>query len=98
MQIVKRMELTENAVNTFFFNGKGRDFLVKNFSDSDLLVSFDSEAPDDEWIKIPANMYQVCTVNALREANSYRYKDDIYKDKLYLKGSGEVEVQVLVWV
>lgn len=98
MQIVKRFELTEDVMGTFFFNGKGRDFLVKNFSDNDLLVSFDNEAKDDEWIKIPANMYQVCTVNALREDSSYRYEDDIYRDRLYLKGNGEVEVQVLVWV
>ena len=98
MQIVKRTELTKDVVNTFFFYSKGREFLVKNFSGNDVFVSFDDEAPEDEWIKIPANMYQVCSVNMLRDNNSYRYKDDIYRDKLYLKGSGEVEVQVLVWV
>ncbi len=97
MQIARRLTLN-NTVKEVAFGVKGSEFLVKNFSDNDLLVSFDEDAPESEWIKILPKTYQVCLVNGSDDVNRFLYKDYIYRDKIYLKGEGEVEVQILSWV
>lgn len=97
MQIVKRLTLN-NTVKELVFGVKGSEFLVKNFSDNDLLVSFDKDTLESEWIKIPSKTYQVCIVNGTDDEKRFLYRDCIYRDKIYLKGEGEVEVQVLSWV
>ena len=65
-------------------------FLVKNFSDNDILVNFENIVITNEpsSIKIPAGTAQLVIDN--------EYGGRAFKT-IYIKGTGEVEVQALLW-
>jgi len=87
---VKRITLTDDSAFTEiefdFVCGK---YMIKNFSDNDLFVSFDQDATDDDSIKIPAGYYQECI------ANEWLGGEPFKTSNIYVKGSGEIEVQQL---
>lgn len=72
------------------FDEKGKEFLVKNFSEDPVYVSFELDATDDSSIKILPEMAQICSRNGFLFA-----PDDVGVDTIYVKGTGEVEVQNL---
>lgn len=89
-QQVKRINLTGTDFNAINFTNVSGVYMVKNFSENDIYVSFDANATDDDSIKIPANFYQI--------VGSYETYSGavVFKTKtLYVKGNGEVEVQQL---
>ena len=72
----------------FEFSVKGRKFLVKNLSDADIYVNFEDITNDNEdtSILIPSKVAQVVLMN---EISHFGF------DKIYVKGTGDVEVQVV---
>lgn len=72
----------------FEFSVKGRKFLVKNLSNADILVNFEDITNDNEdtSILIPSQVAQVVLMN---EISHFGF------DKIYVKGTGDVEVQVV---
>lgn len=78
---LKRVTLN-NEERELVFQHKGMEYIVKNFSDSDIYVSFDVDATDEDSILIPSKMGQVCTCGT-------------EVDTIYINGNGEVEVQQL---
>lgn len=89
-QQVKRIELSGNTFEEFLFDKKCGKYLVKNFSESPIYVSFDDAVTDNEAIKINGDSFQVVI------ANDWLGGLDCYRtNKIYVKGSGEVEVQQL---
>lgn len=90
-QQVKRVNLSGGITKVSFDHVCG-DYLVKNFSDNDVYVSFENNTADNEAIKIPAKCYQVVVIDYwLGGHECYKSKD------IYIKGTGEVEVQQLCW-
>lgn len=72
---------TISGKEAFEFEANSAEYIVKNFSDSDVLVSFDENAESDKTIKIPSMFGQVC----LAPTNAV--------NTVYVDGNGEVEVQ-----
>lgn len=72
----------------FEFSVKGRKFLVKNLSSADIYVNFEDITNDNEdtSILIPSKVAQVVLMN---EISHFGF------DKIYVKGTGDVEVQVV---
>jgi hypothetical protein len=89
-QKVIRKVLSGSNFNAFTFKGKSRFYLVKNFSGGDLLVTFDTTADDSECFKIKSGMAESVAINS-GGIEKYEY----FTDTIYIKGSGEVEVQQL---
>lgn len=92
LQQVQRVTLTGSVFEKVEFDKAGSKYMVKNFTDDDIYVSFDSTATTDNSVKIPAGFYQVVI------ANEYDSLINDYKnstDSVYIKGTGEVEVQQL---
>ena len=90
-QQVKRVNLNGGITKVSFDHICG-EYLVKNFSDSDVYVSYENNTPDNEAVKIPPKSYQIVVVNYyLGGLETFKQKD------IYLKGTGEVEVQQLCW-
>lgn len=88
-QQIKRITLEGEITEVEFDNICGK-YLVKNFSDDDIFVSFDEEFTEENSTKIPAGFYQVVI------ANEWLGGLDAYKSKsIYINGTGEVEVQQL---
>lgn len=87
MQSVKRVTLT-GAVKSVGFNKPSGAYLVKNFSNDDIYVSFESTVATDTAIKIASGMAQVCFIN-MRDGLNGQEKTTV----ISLKGTGEVEVQ-----
>lgn len=72
---------TISGKEAFEFEANSSEYIVKNFSDSDVFVSFDEDATHDKSIKIPSMFGQVC----LAPTNAV--------NAIYVDGNGEVEVQ-----
>lgn len=89
-QKVIRKTLSGSGFNAVTFADKSRFYLVKNFSSSDILVSFDNTATDEECFKIKSGNAESVAVNF-----GGVDKEEYYTNTLYIKGSGEVEVQQL---
>lgn len=88
---VLRKNVTANSVTDFEFeNLQGFSFLVKNLTNSDILVCF-NEFDENANIKIPAYMSQTITQN-INHTNSNYATDTISVKSLE---EGEVEVQCL---
>lgn len=88
-QAVLRKTLT-GAWTAFEFPKKGRRYFVKNYTDGDILVSFDDEATDAESIKIKKGIGEevsICFEGIDRK--------ETLTDFIFVKGTGEVEVQAL---
>lgn len=85
-QQVKRLTLTGNWLKVQF-NFKAITYFVKNYSDSDVFVSFEENDSEDTSFKIKSGMGEEVAIS---------YSGKKYKtDTLYVKGTGEVEVQQL---
>lgn len=85
---VIRKTLTGSAEDFEFTGLNVRKFLVKNFSDGNIFVSYGT-ATDLDGIKIPSLTAQVIVAN---EACAL---DNEGTDKISVYGTGEVEVQAL---
>lgn len=87
---VKQVEL--NGLTKVEFTTKSCEWLVKNFTDGDIYVSFDKDAPQDEWIKIQSGMGQVVVENTVvKDFINFTYK------AIYVNGTGTIEVQQLCY-
>lgn len=84
-QYVVRQELTGDW-EEFTFDVKGRSFFVKNFTDGDIYVSFSDDEDENGAFKIPSLTAEEIFV---KKASAF------YTDALFIKGTGEVEVEVL---
>lgn len=85
---IKRVTLSKSTFEEIQFSTKASKFLVKNFSEGDIYVSFDANAKEENAIKIPSQFFQVVIIN--ENMNNY-----YSRDKIYVKGNGEVEVQAI---
>lgn len=88
-QRVKRVNLSGSVFEKISFANFAKAFMVKNFSDSDIYVSLDEDATENTSIKIPSKCYQIVVGNQNDIGN------DFETDEIFVKGSGEVEVQQL---
>mgnify|MGYP007133719522 CR=1 FL=1 len=86
---VQRKTLTGDST-AFTFDVVGQRFLVKNLSEGDCLVNFEPITDDNEdsSIKIPKDIGQIVL------SNEY---DGQGTNTIYVKGTGDVEVQVVLW-
>lgn len=85
---VQRKNLN-GATEIFTFGVPVEKFLVKNFSDNDIFVNFETIGDDTTTsIKIPSKIAQTIIYN--------EYGGGVHEN-LYVKGTGEVEVQALLW-
>ena len=84
-QKVVRKTLT-GSMTPFTFDVKACSFFVMNFSDDDAYVSFEDGVQDPECYKLPSMF-----------AATYFYNDysGYYTDTIYIKGTGEIEVEPL---
>lgn len=89
-QRVLRETLNGEIIKITFPSASGR-WLVKNFSNNDIFVSFNENVDEATSIKIASNMYQICIINERNGAGQEK------RDSIYIKGTGEVEVQQLWW-
>ena len=89
MESVKRVTLTGDW-KPVTFKGQARYFFVKNFSDNDIYVSF--EENDSE-----ASSYKIEKGVAEELSPTYKYigRSEYNVSTVYVKGTGEVEVQAL---
>lgn len=88
---LKRVTLS-GATAAVTFNNKCGKYLVKNFTSGNIYVSFDSNLVEANSIKIAAGMGQVCLINEY-----YDWSQEVKTNTIYIKGSGEVEVQQLCY-
>ena len=86
---VKRQTLTGQST-AFTFDVPGLKFLVKNLSENDCLVNFDAITNDNESesILIPKQIAQLVLTNEHNPDGA---------NTLYVKGTGDVEVQVVLY-
>lgn len=87
-QQVKRLTLTGNWT-AFTFSKKSYSFFVKNFTENDIFVSFENNDQESESFKIKSGVGEEVFINE----NARR--DEYLTDTIYVKGTGEVEVQQL---
>ena len=87
MENVKRVTLTGNWEAVTFTNAS-KTYLVKNFSDIEIYVSFEQDDEDDSSIKILPNDKEVITATPMiLQALNFNL------NTIYVKGTGEVEIQ-----
>lgn len=87
---MKVKKVTVDGESKIEFDTFANNWLVKNLSENDLLVSFEEGCPAGETITIQPGMGQVVTENTyLGGLECYSH------NAIYLKGNGEVEVQQL---
>ena len=85
-QQVKRLTLTGNWEEVQF-DFKAICYFVKNYSNGDIFVSFEENDSENTSFKIKSGMGEEVAIS---------YAGKKYKtDTLYVKGTGEVEVQQL---
>ena len=90
IQRVKRVALTGEAMTVTFSGSFSGQYLVKNFSQGDIYVSFGLPIDTQTSIKIPTMCGQRCVINENGGANG-----QVKVNSIYIQGSGEVEVQQL---
>ena len=88
-QSVKRVILTGDW-EEIEFNHKARVYFVKNFTDDDIFVSFSNDEIEDEAFKIKSGIGEEVAITY--NLNNSR---EVETDKIYVKGTGEVEIQQL---
>ena len=76
----------------FTFDVKSKSFCVKNFSDGPCYVSFIEDDTTDESIKIREYMAEVCYMTSL-----YDLAGSFFVNTIYIKGTGEIEVEAIEW-
>lgn len=88
-QLVSRKTLTGNWEG-FTFTKKSRYFLVKNLTEGDIFVSFENNDQEANSVKIKSGVAEEMSVTF-----DGIDKPDYYVNAIYVKGTGEVEVQAL---
>lgn len=90
-QQVQRITLNGSGFEEIQFSYPSGKYLVKNFSDGDVYVSFaESGQTTDSSIRIASGFGQVCFINERGgEAGQLKTKS------IFVSGSGEVEIQQL---
>lgn len=88
---VKRINLTGEVTGVEFAR-ECRKYLVKNFTNSDIYVSYNSNLDETNSIKIAAGYAQVIVIN-----ENYAWSKEVLNKTIYIKGTGEVEVQQLCY-
>lgn len=89
---VKRLNLSAGVVTDFNFNKDCAEFLIKNFSDSDIIVcmgNFDIS----KSIKIISNAFEI--ISDVNEETGIRTKKSYNKLSIKSESGGEVEVRCL---
>ena len=90
---IKRVTLVENVETAVTFNNVCGKYLVKNFTEGDIYVSFDANFNESEAVKIKSNYGQTVVGN-----EEYQWTENFKTSTIYIKGSaGEVEVQQLCY-
>lgn len=92
---VKRKPTVANQRISFEFEENGFVFLVKNFTDSDILVWFDEECPNEEKILIRADEFEEIEVN--RGLKKIKDGSRIVNVLPEATDSIGVEVQLIMW-
>lgn len=87
-QQVKRVTLTGDWQAVTFPN-KATRYFVKNFTDAAILVSFAANDTEDESFKIQSGIGEDVAISY----DSIRKRYAV--DTIYVKGTGEVEIQQL---
>lgn len=85
-QKVIRKTLT-GAFTEYKFDVYSKSFFVKNFTEEAVYVTFKNDGDEDGSFKIPAGMGEEVYINKGTTPN--------YPDTIYVKGTGEVEVEAL---
>lgn len=85
-----RKECNAGEVTNFNFDVKGWEFLVKNFSASDIFVSLEGDEDQNKMIKIPTMCSQVCLINTVADNSC-----DTNCVNVIASETGEVEIQVI---
>lgn len=86
-QVVKRVTLTGSVKIVEFVNSSPK-YLIKNFSEGDIYVSFYAPFTNNEAIKIASKFGQEVVANE---------RFNPATNVIYINGTGEVEVQQL-WI
>ena len=89
IQHCKRVTLTEEADITLDVYSEA--FIVKNYSGSDIYVTFGDAVDEETAIRIMPLAGQVCFINAKEGETNPK------SNKVRVKGTGEVEVQAIQW-
>lgn len=86
----RRVTLSGSSFTAYEFKLPCTTWLIKNFSSNPIYVSFDENATTANAIKISKEFYQVCGVPVpkIRGGDS----ELTSTDTIYIKGSGEVEI------
>ena len=87
-QQVKRVTLTGDWLEITFTN-KATRYFVKNFTDAAILVSFAANDTEDESFKIKTGIGEDVAISY----DGLRGRYEV--NKIYVKGTGEVEIQQL---
>lgn len=85
---IQRKDIVANTIEHFEFDVEGFEYLVTNFSDSDIYVAFKETNDTDEMIKIPAECDRICLINKSTALDNS--SKDVY---VFTEDGGEVEVQ-----
>ena len=86
-QLVFRKTLTGDF-EEFNFGIWVREVLVKNFSDDPIYIAFQDDGSIDNATKLNSQYCEMIYYNASYLAEF---------DRLYIKGTGEVEVELVAW-
>lgn len=90
---VKRLNLSAGVVTNFDFNKENARFLVKNLSDSDILVCM-GDFDTLKSIKIASGFYEVIS-DRTNEDTGVRIEKSYSKLTIKSENGGEVEVRCL---
>ena len=85
---VQTVTLTTGTPTEVTFEKWSGRYLVKNFSDGDIYVSFSADITNQ--IRIASGMGQVCIINERNGAQGQEKANSIF-----IEGNGDVEVQQL---
>ena len=89
---VKVINLIPGQVNEVVFPVYSGKVYIKNWSDEDVLFSFDSQWDETSKVRIKPKMSDFVTQNETNHGEAVAQQN-----KFYFKGSGEVEVQLKAW-
>lgn len=92
---VKHLTVTADTAATATFTNKAWKFLVKNFTDDDIDVYFDSDKGETNYTTIAASFGAVIFDNTTETYNAQNTHDTIH---ILPKASGDVEIIPLWYV
>lgn len=91
----KRVTVSGDSFTEISFTKPSDYYMVKNFSEGDIYVSFFSDATTDNSSKIASKMGQIVSkgvVDLDYDGSVSRKPYNEFTDTIYVKGSGEVEI------